>query len=92
MSTRTKTMRIEARVTPEQKARIQRAADLAGRSISEFVVASLQAEADRTIRDHEVIVLSPSDSDLFFEALNNPPEPNEALRNAFERHRDFFGA
>jgi uncharacterized protein (DUF1778 family) len=83
--------RLEARVTADQKALIQRAADLSGRSLTDFMVSSLQEAAEETIRAHEVIKLSPEDSILFVEALLNPQEPNENLRKAFREYRSFFG-
>jgi uncharacterized protein (DUF1778 family) len=79
--------RLEARVTAEQKAIFQRAADLEGRSLTDFVVRSLQDAAEETIRRHEVIKLSPEDSIAFVEALLNPPEPNAKLRELANRYR-----
>ena len=79
--------RLEARVSPEQKALIERAAQLQGRSITDFLVASAQQEAERVIHEHEVLVLTPRDSVAFVQALLNPPPPNEALRAAFRRQR-----
>jgi uncharacterized protein (DUF1778 family) len=87
----TKTERLEARVTPAQKARIQRAADLEGRTLTDYVVTHLEAQAERTIREHEVITLSPRDSELFYNTLMNPPAPNEKLRAAFKRYREMLG-
>ena len=87
----TKRERLEARVSPEQKALIQRAAALTGRSLTDFVVSSAQAAAEETIRTHEVIRLSARDTEILIEALLNPPEPNEALREAARRHRELFG-
>ena len=84
--------RLEARVSPEQKALIERAAQLQGRSITDFLVASAQQEAERVIREHEVLVLSPRDSEAFVRALLNPPPPNEALCAAFRRHRDLIAS
>ena len=83
--------RLEARITPEQKALFQRAAALSGQTLTEFVVETLEAAAEETVRTREVIKLSPRDSILFVETLLNPPGPNDALRAAFERHRAFFG-
>lgn len=80
--------RLEARVSPEQKALIERAARLEGRSVTDFLVRSAQQEAERVIREHEVMVLSPRDSVAFVQALLDPPPPNEALRAAFRRYRD----
>ena len=79
--------RLETRVNPETKARLQRAAAIRGRSLSDFVLASAQQEAERTIREHDVIVLSVRDSQRFAELVLNPPEPNEHLRMAMQAHR-----
>ena len=46
--------RLEARVTPEKALR-QRAADLAGRTLTDFIVTCLEAAAAETIEVHEVI-------------------------------------
>ena len=81
-----KRARLEARVSPEQKALFERAAALQGLSLTDFLVRSAQEAAERTVRDHEVIVLSERDTALLLEALSNPPPPNEALVEAFRRH------
>jgi uncharacterized protein (DUF1778 family) len=82
--------RIEARLQPEKKARIQRAADLEGVSLSDFVVSKAYAAAEEVIRAHEVLELTERDSVRFVEALLNPPEPNEHLRAAFDHYRATF--
>jgi uncharacterized protein (DUF1778 family) len=87
----TKRERLEARITAEQKELFQRAADLSGRSLTDFVVASVQEAAQEVVRRHDVIVLSPRDSLRFVDALLDPPEPNERLRAAARRHRAFTG-
>ena len=83
--------RIDARLTPEQKAVIQHAADLQSRSISDFVVDTAYAAAERTIREHEIITLSAQESVRFAEALLNPPTPSERLRAAADRYRTTVG-
>jgi uncharacterized protein (DUF1778 family) len=83
--------RLEARLPAEVKAIIQRAADMSGRSLTDFVVSSALAAAEETIRQREVIVLSERDSLIFAKALLNPPGPNEALLAAARRHREMFG-
>ena len=83
--------RLAARVPAGIKEHIQRAADLSGRSLSDFVIASAQAAADETIRRYELIELTARDSRVLAEALLNPPEPNAALRAAFEDYRQFTG-
>jgi uncharacterized protein (DUF1778 family) len=87
----TKRERLEARITADQKALFQRAADLSGRSLTDFVVSSLQEAAEEVVRSHEVMRLSARDSAALIEALLNPPPPNENLRAAAERYRKFIG-
>ena len=88
---RTRGERLEARITAEQKALIQRAADLQGRTLTDFVIASVQDAARRTIEDMEVIRLNAADSRAFAEALLAPPKPNRALREAAKRYRALVG-
>ncbi len=83
--------RIGARITPEQKALLQRAADLTGRSLTDFVVASAQAAAEETIRRHQVIQLTARDSERLAQALLDPPAPNDKLRAAAKDYRAFIG-
>ena len=83
--------RLEARLPADVKAIIQHAADITGRSLSDFVVDSARRAAEETIREHEVIVLSARDSIKLAEALLNPKGPNEALQRAFRRHREMLG-
>ena len=85
--TRPRPERIEARLSSEAKAVIQRAADISGRSVSDFVVAAAQEAAHRTIEETQIIRLSVEDQHRIAEALLNPPEPTPALRKAFEHHR-----
>lgn len=82
--------RLEARVTREQKALLQRAADLEGRTLTDFVVSSAQDAALRTIRERETVRLNAEESRAFAEALLHPPRPNAALRAAAKRYRDLF--
>ena len=84
--TTTKRERLEARVSPDIKALLQRAADLEGRSLSDFIISSAQRAAEEIIHEHSVIRLSLEDSIAFAEALLNPPAPNKNLRKAFVRH------
>ena len=79
--------RIEARISPDGLAIVKRAAEIQGRSVSDFVVAAAQEAAYQTIERVEIIRLSIEDQRLFAEALLNPPEPAPALVRAAENHR-----
>jgi uncharacterized protein (DUF1778 family) len=82
-----KTARLEARVTGDQKALFQHAADLTGRSLTDFVVSSAQEIAARTVREREVLTLSGRDRKVFLDALLNPPPPSKRLRQAARRYK-----
>ncbi len=85
-----KAERLEARLSRKQKELIQHAADLAGRSLTDFILSASQEAANKVIREHEVITLTAQESESFVNALMNPPTPNSALQKAAKRHRDFF--
>jgi uncharacterized protein (DUF1778 family) len=83
----TSVSRLEARISPETKALLQKAADLQGRSLTDFVVSCVQAEACRVIAQHQTLKLSLDDSEAFVDALLNPPPPNDALKAAALRYK-----
>ena len=74
--------RLEARVTPAQKAVLRRAASLRGQSLTDFIVSAAREAAERTIQTANVIELSMRDQRRLIEALDNSAEPNAALRAA----------
>ena len=86
-----KAARLEARLRDEQKALFQHAADLTGRSLTEFVVSSAQEVAARTVREHDVLTLSGRDRRFFVEALLKPSPPNKRLRQAARRYKGITG-
>lgn len=81
-----KAERLEARVTPEQKQLIARAAALRGSSVTEFVVASAQQAAAETIKNFEILTLHDKARDAFLDAVLHPPAPNEAARKAARQY------
>jgi len=82
-----KNERLEVRVSSTQKALIQEAATLQGRTLSEFVAASVQGAAEQAIREHKVISLTAEDSRAFAKSLLTPPAPNERLCALAERYK-----
>jgi uncharacterized protein (DUF1778 family) len=83
--------RLEARVSAQNKELFQRAADIQGRTLSNFVVSSLVSVANQIIQENEIMVLSRKDQEIFVEALLNPPEPREKLRLAAQRYKKNMG-
>ena len=82
-----RTERLEARIAPEALAVVKRAAELQGRSLSDFVVAAAQEAAARAIEDTQMIRLSVQDQRAFAAAIIDPPEPEPALLRAAKAHR-----
>ncbi len=83
----TRTARLEARLSPEALTLVKRAAELQGRSVSDFVVSAAREAAQRTIEEVQVLRLAVKDQQALANALLDPPEPNEALRRAAAAHR-----
>jgi uncharacterized protein (DUF1778 family) len=79
--------RLEVRTTSDQKRLIERAAELRGTSVTDFVVSNIQAAAAETIREFESLSLRDEAREIFVHALLNPAEPNEALKAAVARHK-----
>jgi uncharacterized protein (DUF1778 family) len=78
--------RLEARLPASVYALLKRAAELKGRSITDFVVGAAQDAAQRVIEEDGIIRLSAEDQARFAQALLNPPAPNAALKRAMRRH------
>lgn len=78
--------RLEARVSADQKDLFQRAAELQGRTLTDFVIASVYEAAVRTIEDMQSIQLTTQESRAFAEAVLNPREPAPRLKAAAQRY------
>jgi uncharacterized protein (DUF1778 family) len=85
------TARLEARLPNEVLDRLKRAAEVQGRTLTDFVVAAADEAACRAIEQTEIIRLSLEDQRQIAEAIINPPEPTPALRRAVRRYRKLFG-
>lgn len=81
-----RTTRLEARISPEALAIVKRAAEMEGRSLSDFVVSAAQDAARRTIEENQLIRLSIEDQARFVDMLLDPPEPADALKRAKAAH------
>ena len=82
--------RLEARISPELKQRLEYAASLRGASLTDFVVQSAQDAATRTIRENEMLTLGEGARIAFAELLLNPPPPAPKALAAAKRHKTRF--
>lgn len=86
------TARLEARISTDLHALLKRAAELQGRTMTDFVVSAVQAAAQRTIEEAGVVRLSLADQECFAQALLAPPEASPALKRAFARRSKLLHA
>jgi len=76
--------RIDLRTNSEVKSVIERAAQLRHTTLSAYLLDSALQKAKQDIRETETLLIHDSDREMFFSALENPPEPNAALCALFE--------
>ena len=69
----TRTAKLDLRLTPEAKQKLQTAAESAGRSVSEFVLESALVCAEQTLADRTQFGLDGERWKKFLEALDAPP-------------------
>ena len=85
-----RTSRVEARIAPEALAVVRRAAEIQGRSISDFLVAAALKDAHQTIEDTQIIRLSVQDQQRFAEMLLTPPPLAPAMKRALKARRQLI--
>lgn len=90
MSALLNSARLEARLPANIYGILKRAADLEGRSLTDFVVSAAHEAAKRSIESAELLRLSATDQAAFAKALINPAKPNAALKRAFARQRQLM--
>lgn len=83
----TKTERVEARLSPDQRSRIERAAEYAGESMSSFMVSAAVERADEVIATHSATVVPADYFDHLLAALDDPAESSPTLTAAARRAR-----
>lgn len=85
------TARLEARLPRDVMIRLKRAAEIQGRTLSDFVIAAADEAACRTINETEIVRLSFEAQRQIAAAIMDPPEPAPSLRRAAKRYRELFG-
>ena len=89
-----KTMaRFDTRLPKEQKEFFEYAAKLGGfRSLTEFIISSVNEKAKAIVKEQETILLSQRDKEVFFDALMNPPSPSQHLLDASKAYEEALNA
>lgn len=86
-STASRTSRIEARIAPDALEVVRRAAELEGRSISDFMVAAAVRDAQRAVEAHQSVRLAIEEQQRFVQALIAPPPLAPAMKRALQARR-----
>lgn len=79
------TARLDLRLTPHDKRRVEAAAHLRGLQVASFVRAAVLREADQAMSGEHLARLAPAESRRLIKALSQPFKPNATLRKALAR-------
>jgi uncharacterized protein (DUF1778 family) len=79
--------RFEARISADKKNVLKNAADLSGRTLTDFVINSAYEAAIRVIQESQQLHLSVKDRDVFIQTLLNPPSPSDSLLKAAKKYK-----
>ena len=87
MQRKKKNIRFISKVSLYQWQLLDRAAYLSGhKSVAAFMLAVAEEEALKVLHKHTTMTLTENDAKIFFEALDNPREPNEELVQAYKQY------
>jgi uncharacterized protein (DUF1778 family) len=78
--------RIVSRIPRVNRVVIEKAAAVYGATINQFIVQSALDRASEILEREELLRLSERDAQLFLQALDKPPLPNQKLINALDQH------
>jgi uncharacterized protein (DUF1778 family) len=79
--------RLEARISADKKSILKNAAELTGRTLTDFVISSAYDAAVRVITEYQQLHLSIKDRDIFIQALISPPAPSANLIKAVKAYK-----
>ncbi len=83
--------RFDAKIPKAQKQLFEYAAHLGGfRTLTDFIINAVQEKANTIIEEHNTILASEKDREIFFDAIMNPRGPNKKLHDAAERYKLFI--
>ena len=80
-----RTSRLGLRATPEQEAVLRRAADVAHKSLTDFILDSACLAAEQTLLDQRLFMVSGSQYQAFLDLLERPAQENAGLADLFSR-------
>jgi len=86
----TRSSRLGLRATVEQEAVLRRAAEVARKSLTDFILDSACQAAEQTLLDQRFFMVSGSQYEAMMNLLEQPEKPNEGLRDLFSRKAPWY--
>ncbi len=77
--------RLGLRATPEQEAVLRRAAEVAHKSLTDFILDSACLAAEQALLDQRLFMVSGSQYQALLDLLERPEQPNAGLADLFSR-------
>lgn len=84
-STSTRSARLGLRATPEQEVVLRRAAEVAHKSLTDFILDSACLAAEQTLLDQRLFMVSGSQYQALMDLLDRPEQDNVGLADLFSR-------
>lgn len=75
---------LNLRIKPEVRGLIDRAAKLAGKNRTDFVLDAARQAAETTVLDRAIWTVSPGAYAEFVARLDAPPQPNQRLQRSLQ--------
>ena len=75
--------RLGLRATPQQEAVLRRAADVAHKSLTDFILDSACLAAEQTLLDQRLFMVSGSQYQGLMDLLDQADQPNRGLQDLF---------
>lgn len=75
---------LNLRIPPEERNLIDRAAEAAGKTRTDFILSAARRAAEDTLLDRAILSVSPEAYAEFLARLDAPAQPNERLRKTMQ--------
>jgi uncharacterized protein (DUF1778 family) len=84
-SAKARSARLGLRATPEQEALLRRAASVAHKSLTDYILDSACLAAEQTLLDQRLFMASDEQYQAMLDLLDRPEQENAGLRDLFAR-------
>ena len=90
-SASTRSARLGLRATPEQETVLRRAAEVAHKSLTDFILDAAYQAAEQTLLDQRLFMVSGSQYQALLNMLDRPESENPGLAHLFSRQPVWAG-